>query len=153
MVSRSRQSDSIIAVISQAALRTQRRTDESWFFMRVDDKTKFSYNCGTLKLKTAEFIGNWFPVILTQLTKFHQEVLYIASHFQQGSPGFIFVMKFFWMHKSWRTQILSNTERTNYLLQKSRCQTRAQKEQHLHFSLVMVQEAQKGFCGCKTGLL
>ena len=57
------------------ALRNQRRTDESWFFIRVDDKTKFSYNCGMLKFKTAKFIGNWFPVILAQLTKMLSSII------------------------------------------------------------------------------
>ena len=105
MVSRSRQSDSIIAVIKQAALRNQTRTNESWFFMRVDDKTKFSHNCGTLKLKTAEFIGNWFLVILTQLTKISSRIIIYRISFPARKSRFYLCNEVFL-----DAQIMANTD-------------------------------------------
>ena len=122
MVSRSRQSDSIIAVICQAALRYKRHNISSWF-LRSLRLLLDGYNC---QIHTFRFPAG---------IRFSQE-------------------EFCRISGEYRLQTKSIRESCSLLREKIlQCQTRAQKEQHLHFLLVTVQEAQKGFCGCKTGLL
>ena len=87
MVSRSQQSGSTIAVICQAALRNKRHNISSWFFMRVDDITKFVF-----RLKTAESIGSRFPVPKTRSTEFLSRRIICWISFSSSKEALQFIL-------------------------------------------------------------
>ena len=125
MVSRSRQSDSIIAGICQAALRYKRHNKLPIYTLSTQ------HHCCILR-------------------RFFEEEF---RRTQNGSGSYNNSTR---QHHRWNVNPLKSHCRPQWRIL-SLCkvlpQQQQQQQQHLHFSLVTVQEAQKGFCGCKTGLL